>query len=113
MFLIGCVVFLMAFARAVQRSRTDAIGIGGLYFLAGSVAPNQVTRTFNGLLAVQCVAAVTGAAIRPYSAMAFGVLAPMLGLALSGLWGAKYGVFGSRSVSRVVKEREAASDRPE
>ena len=33
LFLIGCVVFLWAFGVAVNRSRTDAIGIGGLYFL--------------------------------------------------------------------------------
>src|SRR4051812_1756975 len=41
LFVIGCAVFLWAYFVAVQRSRTDLIGIGGLYFLQGT-APKIV-----------------------------------------------------------------------
>ena len=36
LFAVGMVVFVWAYAVAVGRSRTDLIGIGGLFFLAGS-----------------------------------------------------------------------------
>ena len=35
-FFIGVVVFGLAFFRAIDRSRTEAIGIGGLFFASGS-----------------------------------------------------------------------------
>ncbi len=41
LFFVGCAVFLVAFLKAVGRSREVDIGIGGLYFLAGS-APREV-----------------------------------------------------------------------
>jgi len=96
MFAIGCVVFLWAFAIAVGRSRTDAIGIGGLFFLAGS-APRGVQFTLMGSLAAQVVVAIATASARIFTTLAFGSLAPMMGLAMAGLWGAKFGRFGPRS----------------
>jgi hypothetical protein len=95
LFAIGCVVFLMAYAEALQRSRYDAIGIGGLYFLSGT-APAAVRKSFRIALAVQVVVAFVTASIRIYSSLAFGLLVPMLGLGLMGLWGARYGTFGPR-----------------
>ena len=95
LFGIGGVVFLWAFAIAVERSRTDAIGIGGLYFLAGS-APTSVRYRLLSSLAVQVVVGLTTASIRPFTALAFGTLVPLYGLALAGLWGARHGRFESR-----------------
>lgn len=95
LFLIGCVVFLWAFGVAVNRSRTDAIGIGGLYFLQGS-APRQVQVALLVPFVVQVVVALVTAGLRPFTSLAFGVLVPMFGLAQAGLWGARYGSFGSR-----------------
>lgn len=95
LFAVGVVAFLWAYGIAVQRSRTDAIGIGGLYFLAGS-APRPVRVQLLGAFAVQVVAAVVSASIRPYTAVAFGILVPMLGLGLAGLWGARHGAFPPR-----------------
>lgn len=92
LFAIGCVVFLWAFAIAVERSRVDAIGVGGLYFLAGS-APRSVQRQLMGSLAVQVVVALVTASIRVFTSLAFGVLVPVFGLAMAGLWGARYGAF--------------------
>ena len=95
LFGIGCAVFLWAYALAVARSRTDAIGIGGLYFLAGS-APKVVAFRLRVALAVEVVVAIATSAIRPYTSVAFGILVPMFGLGLCGLWGARYGVFEPR-----------------
>lgn len=96
LFAIGCVVFLWAFGVAVNRSRTDAIGIGGLYFLQGS-APRRVQVALLVPLAVQVAVALVSAGLRPFSSLAFGVLVPMFGLGQAGLWGARYGWFGPRS----------------
>src|SRR5262249_53712161 len=57
LFFAGCVVFLVAYGKAVSRSRTDAIGIGGLYFLAGS-APRNVQVRLLSSLAIQVVVAL-------------------------------------------------------
>jgi len=98
LFAVGVVAVLWAYAVAVSRSRTDAIGIGGLYFLAGS-APRTVRDRLLGALAVQVVIALVSASIRPYTAVAFGVLVPMLGLGLCGLWAARHGRFPPRSAA--------------
>ena len=98
LFAFGCAAFLWAYAVAVSRSRTDAIGIGGLYFLQGS-APRVVQLRLLIPLAVQVVVAIASASIRPYTAVAFGILVPIFGLGLSGLWGARYGHFEARSGS--------------
>ena len=95
LFGVGCVVFLVAFALAVERSRTEAIGIGGLYFLAGS-APRSTQRHLLGSLAVQMVVGLATAAIRIFTSLAFGTLVPVFGLAMAGLWGARYGAFEPR-----------------
>jgi hypothetical protein len=96
LFLAGCVAFLWAYAIAVARSRTDAIGIGGLFFLQGS-APRHVQLRLLGALTVQVVVAVATAAVHPFTSAAFAVLAPMFGLGTAGLWGARYGHFGART----------------
>jgi len=96
LFVAGCVTFLWAYAIAVNRSRTDAIGIGGLYFLQGT-APLPVQIRLLGALTVQTVVAVVTAAVHPFTSQAFAVLAPMFGLGLAGLWGARYGKFGLRT----------------
>ena len=95
LFAIGVVAFLWAYGIAVSRSRTDAIGIGGLFFLAGS-APTVVRVRLLTALAIQVVVAIVTASIRPYTAVAFGILVPMFGLGLTGLWGARHGTFPPR-----------------
>jgi hypothetical protein len=90
MFTLGSVAFLAAFLIAVQRSRTEAIGVGGLYFLAGC-APAAVQRSMMASVAVQTVVPFVVTVIRPF--VAFSVLAPMWSLGLAGLWGALHGTF--------------------
>jgi hypothetical protein len=100
LFAVGVVAFLWAYAVAVSRSRTDLIGIAGLYFLAGS-APREVRVRLLVPCALQAVIAVVTASIRPYTAVAFGILVPILGLGLAGLWGARHGEFPPRDLDEV------------
>jgi hypothetical protein len=112
LFSVGCVVFLWAYAIAVQRSREVEIGIGGLYFLAGDTAPRAVRRWMNAMLGVQVVVSLATASARPFTTLAFGVLAPLFGLGLNGLWGARHGTFGPRIVDHPRRARGAATDDP-
>jgi hypothetical protein len=99
LFVIGVVAFLWAYAVAVSRSRDDLIGIGGLFFLAGSkpeTAPKAVRFRLRLALAAQVLVAFGTAAARPYTIAAFGILVPVFGIGLMGLWGARHGEFAAR-----------------
>ena len=96
LFATGCGAFLWAYARAIGRSRYETIAMGGLFFLGEGVAPPDVTRLLRGALGVQVVVAVTAAAVRPFTALAFSVLVPMLGLGLMTLWAARHGGFPAK-----------------
>jgi len=105
-FTVGVVAFLWGYWTAVQRSREDEIGVAVLYFLMDGVAPLPVSRLMNTLLGVQCAVALGTALSRPStdgkpgSTLAFGILVPMLGLGLSGLWGAVHGTFRPRIIDK-------------
>ena len=94
LFAIGIAAFLWAYGVAVSRSRYEQVSIGGVYFLA--TAPKVVRVRVGLAFAVQLVAAITTAALRPFTTQAFAALAPMFGLGLAGLWGARYGTFPER-----------------
>jgi hypothetical protein len=96
LFLGGMITFLWAYAIAIRRSREVLIGIGGLYFLQGS-APVAIRLRLLGALAIQVAAAFATAGLRPFSGLAFGILVPLWGLGLCGLWGARYGTFPLRT----------------
>jgi hypothetical protein len=95
LFAVGCACFLWGFGVAVSRSRTDEIGIGGLFFLAGT-APAEARRPLLAALVIQIVAAFATAAVRPFTTLAFGILVPVFGLGITGLWGARHGTFAPR-----------------
>jgi len=95
LFALGCIAFLWAFAVALDRSRNERIGIGGLYFLTGC-APATVRRRMMSLLGLQVMIAVAAALWAPYTAVAASVLVPVYGIGLAGLWGAHHGRFGDR-----------------
>lgn len=106
LFVIGVVAFLWGYWTAVQRSRADDIAVASLYFLTNGVAPRRLAWLMNTTLIVQFVVAVATAMSRPDtngkpgSTLAFGVLVPILGLGLNGLWAAQHGAFGPRHFSR-------------
>lgn len=96
LFLAGCALFMVDLVLAAARSRDDAMGIGGLFFLAGS-APRVVQGHLLGSLTVQVVVAVAAAALDPFTPLAFGTLVPTIGLAFCGLWAVRHGLFPART----------------
>ena len=96
LFLVGTGAMLWAYALGVSRSRTELVTVPGLFFLAGDVAPRSTRRALRIAPAVEIVAVVVAASIRPYSEVAFGILAPMFGLGMMGVWGGRHGVFPPR-----------------
>lgn len=108
LFVAGSVAFLYAYFRAIGRSRDEKITLAGLFFLAEGVAPRPIARALRLLLAAQVVVAVATAAARPFSSLAFGVLAPMFGLAMLAVWGAVHGRFPPRPPARAPAARARA-----
>ena len=92
----GCAVFVWGFLVVAGRSRTEAIELAQVWFLTGSPTPSEVRRSLLGALAVQVVVGLATAAARPYTSLAAGVLVPMWGLGLCGLWAARHGAFPPR-----------------
>ena len=96
LFTAGVAAFAAGFLRGVDRSRREVVSIGGLFFLTAGVAPPPVRRDLLGALAVQVVAGLATAVARPYTDLAAGVLVPMYGLGLCGLWASRHGSFPRR-----------------
>jgi len=96
LFAVGCGAFVWAYGLAIGRSRYEVLTMGGVVFLGDGVAPPEVTRLLRLTLAVQVVVAVAVAAARPFTALAFSVLVPVLGLGLMALWGARHARFPAK-----------------
>jgi hypothetical protein len=107
LFFIGVAAFAWSFWNAVQRSRTDEIGVAQLYLLLGAPTPPSVRRVLNGALTVQVLVAIATTFARPNgpdgspgSSLALGFLVPMLGFGLNGIWAAFHGDFPPRGHDR-------------
>jgi hypothetical protein len=100
LFVAGTGALLWAYALGVSRSRTEVVDIPGLFLLAGTVAPPATRRAFHVALGIQIVAVVAAAAVRPFTDVAFGILAPMFGLGLMALWGGRHAAFPARPPTR-------------
>jgi hypothetical protein len=105
LFTVGVFAFLWSYYNAVQRSRTDAISVSGLYMLLGPPTPARVRRTMLGALLLQVVIALVttlarthGPDGRPGTSLALGFLVPMFGFGLNGLWAAYHGGFPKREL---------------
>ena len=109
-FAIGMIVFLVAYFRAIGRSRYEAISVVGVYLFVGGVAPASVRRSLLGALGVQTVVALATASVRPYTSLAFGVLVPLLGVALCGMWSARHGRFAERVTTTAHDDRSDQTD---
>jgi hypothetical protein len=116
LFTIGVATTLWAYTRALDRSRVEEVGVANLYLLTGETAPKLVHRTMSLALAVQVVAAVTGAWIGvagldkgQLNALAFGVLVPMFGIGMNGVWAALHGSYGPR-IGRAVSPTDHEMD---
>lgn len=103
LFAVGAAGCLWAYVGALDRSRTDEIGVANLFLLTGPTAPTPVKRTMTIALVTQSVLALVGAIIgasglsgNEVNALAFGILVPMFGLAMNALWAVRHGRFGPR-----------------
>ena len=110
LFGIGCTMFLVSYAIAISRSRTEEIGVASLYFFTNRVAPKSVQVRLLGAFAVQCVVAITVASVRPFTTAAFSVLVPMFGLGINGLWAARHGTFGPRVSDRPHTDTQSSEE---
>ncbi len=115
LFAVGVFTFLWAFYNAAQRSRVEQLSVMQLFFLVGPPTPPRIRRSMNLLLFVQLVAGLGTALARPNgpdgspgSSLAVGILVPMFGLGLNGLWAAFHGDFPL--LERAESSRPAADD---
>jgi hypothetical protein len=116
LFAIGVATTLWSYTRALERSRAEEVGVANLYLLTGGTAPPSVRRTLSSALAAQVVAAISGAWIGvvgldkgQLNALAFGVLVPMFGIGMNGVWAARHGAYGPR-VGREVSPTDHEID---
>lgn len=117
-FIAGIGAFVWSFLLAVQRSREDEVAVVQLYLLAGGVAPKDVRRTMSLLLLVQIIVGLGTAVGRandtdgsPGTSLALGVLVPILGLGLNGLWAARHGTYAARIIDDTPRGSDT-SDTP-
>jgi hypothetical protein len=103
LFATGVATTLWAYTRALDRSRVEEVGVANLYLLTGHTAPKIVGRTMSMALVVQVLAALGGAWVGvvgldkgELNALAFGVLVPMFGIGMNGVWAARHGSYGPR-----------------
>ncbi|WP_040494827.1 hypothetical protein [Ilumatobacter nonamiensis] len=115
LFFVGIAAFLWSFWNAVQRSRGEQVAVTQLYLLAGGVAPRSVRAPMLIALAVQCAVALVTAISRPNSpdgspgnSLALGVLVPLFGFGMNGLWAAFHGRYRDR-----VSKNESTTDQNE
>jgi len=103
LFAVGVGASLWAYAAALDRSRVQEIGVANLYLLTGRTAPGPIKRSMLVSLTVQVLASfgaatvgVVGLEDSQLNALAFGVLVPMFGIGMNGVWAARYGAYGPR-----------------
>lgn len=93
LFALGVLAFVRTLLVAAERSRTEELSVAGIWFLTG--APTPIRVWLLGAFALQVVIGIAGGAVRPEPG-AFGVLVPVFGLGLCGLWAARSGTFPPR-----------------
>jgi hypothetical protein len=94
---LGILAFVRTLLVAAERSRTEELSVAGIWFLTG--APTPIRVWLLGALALQVVIGFVGGAVDPEPG-AFGVLVPVFGLGLCGLWAVRSGSFPPRRSGR-------------
>ncbi len=95
MFGLGLVFLLLALLGGLRRSRLEEVTVSGL-FLLHEAAPRRIQRLFLWCLVFQLVTGLTAAGLRPYTEIAFAVLAPTVLFGSAALWSAQHGSFAAR-----------------
>ncbi len=96
LFAAGCVAFARAYVVAVRRSRNERVSTLSAFLQMPGASP-ALRAEFRIATGLQFAVGLTGAALRPFGVLAFGILAGVYGLGFIGLWGASFGVFPPRS----------------
>ena len=96
LFASGCGAFLQAYLVALRRSRHEQVSTVTAFLGMPGAAP-ALRAEFRIALVLQFGAGLAGAAVRPFTVLAFGILAGVYGLGLMSLWGAACGSFARRS----------------
>lgn len=110
LFTVGVASFIWGYFTAVQQSRYSQISVASLFLLTGEVANRKVRWLMNGCLVVQgscgllTALARTSTDGRPGSTLAFGVLVPLFGVGLNGLWASRYGSFSPLDEAKTSTE---------
>ena len=95
MFVLGLFLFVFGLMYGLRRSRVETVTVSGLFLLQNS-APRSIQRQFAWSTIAQLVVAFTAAALKPYTDIAFVILAPMLPVGSAALWSAQHGFFPER-----------------
>ncbi len=111
LFAAGIVTFMWAYGVLAERSRTEALTLPGVFFLSQSV-PKPKQRLFIIVELVQLAVAFGTAGLRPFTSVAFGILAPMVGIGLTALYGAKFGNFPQRPPADVPMRKNGGTSAP-
>lgn len=111
LFAVGVFAFLWGFWNAVQRSREEEVSVTQLFLLLGTPTPATVRRPMLAMLFVQVATAfattfwrLDGPDGSPGSSLAVGMLVPMFGLGMNGLWAAYHADFGDRLLAPTPSE---------
>ncbi len=105
LFGLGSLAYFAGYLRAVERSRTEEVAMAALVFGATGTAPRPVRRALLGATLAQLAIALVTASLRPFSTLAFGVLAVTFGIGVQALWNARFGTFPTRSASTPSSKR--------
>jgi len=95
MFALGLFLLLFGLLYGLKRSRVEIVTVAGLFLLQNS-APRSIQRLFALSMVLQLAVAFTAAALKPYTDIAFVLLAPMLPVGSAALWSAQHGIFPER-----------------
>ena len=95
MFGLGLLFLLLALLEGLRRSRLEEVTVSGL-FLLHETAPRKIQRLFLWCLVFQLATSLTAAGLRPYTEIAFAVLAPTVLFGSAALWSARHGSFTAR-----------------
>ena len=96
LFATGCGAFLQAYLVAIRRSRHEQVSTVTAFLGMPGASP-ALRAEFRIALVLQFGAGLAGAAVRPFTVLAFGILAGVYGLGLMSLWGAACGSYPRRS----------------
>ena len=95
LFGLGLGLLFLALLKGLRRSRLEEVTVSGL-FLLHETAPRKIQRLFLWCLLFQLAVAITAAGLRPYTEIAFVVLAPTVLFGAAALWAAQHGSFIAR-----------------